>query len=57
MHRKYPIIQDLGMLVKSYLLLYVHVFTPLGLNSLYLIVGKFGGGKVWQIDSFQAFGE
>ena len=21
------------------------------------IAGKFGGGKVWQIDSFQAFGE
>ena len=25
--------------------------------SRYCIVGKFGGGKVWQIDSFQAFGE
>ena len=23
----------------------------------YRIAGKFGRGKVWQIDSFQAFGE
>ena len=23
----------------------------------YHIAGKFGGGEVWQIDSFQAFGE
>ena len=23
----------------------------------YRIVGKFGGGKVWRIDSFRAFGE
>ena len=24
---------------------------------MYRIAGKFGGGKVWQIDCFQAFGE
>ena len=23
----------------------------------YRIVGKFGGGKVWRIESFRAFGE
>ena len=23
----------------------------------YRIAGKFGGGKVWRIDSFRAFGE
>ena len=27
------------------------------LETTYRIAGKFGGGKVWQIDSFQAFGE
>ena len=25
------------------------------LETTYRIAGKFGGGKVWQIDSFQAF--
>ena len=24
---------------------------------VYRIAGKFGGGKVWRIDSFRAFGE
>ena len=24
---------------------------------IYRIAGKFGGGKVWRIDSFRAFGE
>ena len=24
---------------------------------MYRIAGKLGGGKVWQIDSFQAFGK
>ena len=24
---------------------------------LYRIAGKFGGGKVWRIDSFRAFGK
>ena len=27
------------------------------LNTIYHIEGKFGGNKVWQIDSSQAFGE
>ena len=26
-------------------------------NDCYRIAGKFGGGKVWRIDSFRAFGE
>ena len=25
--------------------------------GVYRIAGKFGGGKVWRIDSFRAFGE
>ena len=32
-------------------------FLPWNFSCSYHIAGKFGGGKVWQINSFRAFGE
>ena len=33
-------------------ILIVYYYTAVVYNSTYHIVGKFGGGKVWRIDSF-----
>ena len=46
-----------GLLANTYFLVIKCTIYELMHFRDYCIVGKFGGGKVWRIDSFQAFGE